>query len=282
MHSPMNEIIERGTWNAGTWNLISTNFRGRRDGARGRSLRRRFGGLTSQTIPRCSRRRAQGRARVCWTLRRAPVMSPRGNARGASVAGVDFSSEMVALASRRIRESSSVEGDAEALAFPDRSFDAVAINSACCIWRGLTSSSRRQDAFLRPGGRCAFTVWQLRTSPWDSASSLKAIRRTDAWTSAAAGQPFFRFSDAAEWRAAWLAAGFSDRVSRPSRSCGVWRLETRCATRSSGRRAHGALLRAQTPEAMTKIRRVNRGWGRGISPGRPYQLPMAAVLSSES
>ena len=81
-------------------------------------------------------------------------------ARGASVTGLDFSPAMISLAKITAPKASFVHGDAMAIDFADRSFDAVTIgfgiphlpDPAC----GLAESAR----VLKPGGRIAFSIWR--------------------------------------------------------------------------------------------------------------------------
>src|ERR1035437_6175539 len=79
--------------------------------------------------------------------------------RGARVVGVDFSATAVEVARRHYPAIDFREGDAEALAFADESFDAVAMNY------GVPHFGRPELAFaearrvLVAGGRFAFSVW---------------------------------------------------------------------------------------------------------------------------
>jgi len=79
--------------------------------------------------------------------------------RGAASIGVDFSSAMLAEARRAYPYLRFDEGDAEALPYPDRSFDTVVANL------GIHHVSRPGTAIaealrvLLPGGRLAFTTW---------------------------------------------------------------------------------------------------------------------------
>jgi ubiquinone/menaquinone biosynthesis C-methylase UbiE len=78
--------------------------------------------------------------------------------RGATVTGVDFAAAMVAEATRRYPGVRFQEGDAEALPFPDASFDAVV--SSLAIHNVAEAEGRERACFeiarvLRPGGRVA-------------------------------------------------------------------------------------------------------------------------------
>ncbi len=79
--------------------------------------------------------------------------------------GVDYAPGMVAAAQCRFPDLTFAEADAEALPFPDDSFDAVACNMGLFHMgdplRAITEATR----VLRPGGRFAFSQW---TGPADS------------------------------------------------------------------------------------------------------------------
>ena len=70
---------------------------------------------------------------------------------GATVTGIDASTEMVAAA--RGRGIDSVEASAECLPFPDASFDAVFSNAALHWVRGQDAMMAEVHRVLRPGGR---------------------------------------------------------------------------------------------------------------------------------
>jgi ubiquinone/menaquinone biosynthesis C-methylase UbiE len=80
-------------------------------------------------------------------------------ARGAVASGLDFSPAMLAEARAAHPDLKFVEGDAEALPFPDASFDAVVssfgVHHVPRPERALAEALR----MLRPGGRLAFTTW---------------------------------------------------------------------------------------------------------------------------
>ena len=120
-------------------------------------------------------------ARACSTWPAVRAMSPRRPRRSAaSAVGVDFSSEMVRLAAARYPGIRFQEGDAESLAFPDASFDAVRSISACCTWR-------RPDVALAEARRVLVRRRPLRADGVGEARGVgrvryRAARYRDAWT----------------------------------------------------------------------------------------------------
>ena len=78
---------------------------------------------------------------------------------GTRVQGIDFAPAMVGAARARFPEISFNEGDAEQLAFPDASFDAVVCNIG--LFHVTAPQRAMSEAFrvLHPGGRFAFSQW---------------------------------------------------------------------------------------------------------------------------
>ena len=107
-----------------------------------------FGSLTSQTIPALLRAAGVGKGTRLLDVASGPgYVAAAAAGLGASVVGVDLSSEMVALAGGRYPGLEFMEGDAEALPFPDRSFAAVELNLFVpCRVRSGNESLRRATA----------------------------------------------------------------------------------------------------------------------------------------
>ena len=79
--------------------------------------------------------------------------------RGASVVAVDFSEAMLAEARRHHPAIDFRTGDAEALPFPEASFDAVVMSFGLLHLARPDQALAEAHRVLRPGGRLAFTVW---------------------------------------------------------------------------------------------------------------------------
>src|SRR5215831_437805 len=159
-----------------------------------------FGSLTSQTIPALLRAAAvETGMRVLDVASGPGYVAAEAAKLGATPVGVDFAAEMVVLATRRHPALSFDQGDAEALPYTDRSFDAVTINFGVLHLARPDTALAEAHRVLRHGGRCAFTVWASPDISTGFGIVLKAIEthgRMDV--PLPAGPPFFRFSDAGE------------------------------------------------------------------------------------
>jgi SAM-dependent methyltransferase len=201
---------------------------------------------------------------------------------GALPVGVDFASEMVVLASRHYPSLTFEQGDAEALSFAERTFDAVTINFGVLHLARPDTALAEAWRVLKPGGRCAFTVWAPPEVSVGFGIVLKAIERHGRMdVPLPDGPPFFRFSDAAEASRSMTAAGFvAPRVDTLPL---VWRLTSRDALFDAflhGAVRTAALLRGQTSDALTNIRRAIADAAERYRKGDLIELPMAAVLTS--
>jgi ubiquinone/menaquinone biosynthesis C-methylase UbiE len=87
------------------------------------------------------------------------VVTGAAVARGAVPIGVDFSPAMLAEARRAHPRLQFDEGDAEALPYPDHSFDAVVSNFGVHHVPRPNRAIAEALRVLRPGGRVAFTTW---------------------------------------------------------------------------------------------------------------------------
>ena len=121
--------------------------------------------------------------------------------RGASVIGVDIADEMVSLARRLHPQLDFRHGDAEALPFPDESFDAVVANFAMLHFGRPEQAAAEFARVLAPGGRLALTVWDVPENARFLGVFLEAVAAAGASPppDIPVGPPFFRFSDDQEF-----------------------------------------------------------------------------------
>src|SRR5262249_12613749 len=113
--------------------------------------------------------------------------------RGAVVTGIDFAIAMLAEARQQNPDIDFMEGDAEALPFPNESFDAVTINFGMVHFGKPEQALEEAYRVLCSGGRAAFTVWETSDKTIGFKIILDAIKaygRLDV--PLPAGPPFFR------------------------------------------------------------------------------------------
>jgi SAM-dependent methyltransferase len=121
---------------------------------------------------------------------------------GADPVGLDFSEAMVAFARVRAPEVEFVHGDATELPFPDGSFDA-AVGAFVLLHLGSPERAVAEAArVLKPGGRAAFTVWDVPSRGRWLGVLLDAVADVGAAPPADVppGPPLFRFADESEFR----------------------------------------------------------------------------------
>jgi SAM-dependent methyltransferase len=242
-----------------------------------------FGDLTSQTIPALlAAADVRAGMRVLDVASGPGYVAAEAAALGAQPLGVDFADEMVALASRRYPSLIFQQGDAESLSFTEGTFDAVTINFGVLHLARPDTALAEARRVLKPGGRCAFTVWATPDASIGFGIVLKAIERHGRMdVPLPDGPPFFRFSDAAEASRSMTAAGFLE--PRVNVLPLVWRLASRDSLFDAflhGAVRTAALLREQTPDALTNIRRAIGEGAEQYRRGDRIELPMAAVLTS--
>lgn len=136
--------------------------------------------------------------------------------RGATAVGVDIAAQMVAMAAALHPGIEFRQADAEALPFPDESFDAVVGNF---IVLHLARPGRAVDEtrrVLRPGGRVALTVWDRPEQAVFIGLVLDAIQAAGASPPGdlPAGPPQFQFADDEAFGRLLAEAGLGDVVVR--------------------------------------------------------------------
>ena len=203
-------------------------------------------------------------------------------ARGAQVAALDFSSVMVELARSQNPEMEFREGDAEALPFPDGSFDAVVMNFGMLHLAQPERALAETFRVLHAGGRYAFTVWAKPEEAVGFGIILDAIRKHgNSDVPLPQGPSFFRFSDASECDNVLKVAGFRNVDVRKVPQ--VWRFSASGLLFEAflaGSVRTQALLHAQSAPALNAIRdAVGRLAGEYENHGT-VEIPMPAVLAA--
>lgn len=202
--------------------------------------------------------------------------------RGADPVGIDFSATQIRLARERYPGGRFEQADAQALPFAPASFDAVVNAFGLCHLPDPDLALREAYRVLRPGGRVAFSVWDVPERVVGFGAVYAAIR---AYGSMNIGLPtgpnFFLFSDPAYSIQALREAGFEHPTCRLVPQ--TWRvpdpdqLFTMVAT---GTVRAAATLRAQSPAAQEAIRQAVHQAIAAFRRGSEYEVPMPAVIAA--
>ncbi len=242
-----------------------------------------FGNLTTQAVEPLLNAVGAGNSVRLLDLATGPgYVAAAAAKRGAVAVGVDFSAPMVAEARRRHPEIEFQEGDAEALSFPDGCFDAVVMNFGMLHLGQPDHALTEAHRVLRAGGRIGFTVWAKPEETVGFDITLRAVQMYgNTSIPLPLGPPFFRFGDPGECVRSLLKVGFvhPEVMKVPQ----TWRLPSASALFKT---MHGAtvrtagLLRGQTDQALSAIRRAMRKEARLYEKDGVIELPMPAVLAS--
>jgi ubiquinone/menaquinone biosynthesis C-methylase UbiE len=198
---------------------------------------------------------------------------------GASVTGVDLTPRHVELARAHMGslglKAEVVEGDAEALPFPDRSFDRVSSNGVLHHTPDMPAALREIRRVLRPGGETRIVVYNrsslyywltqvlhkgLIDGQLFRERSMAGVLSGNVERSSIGARPLVRVYSPRQVRALLADAGF-ERVSTRVRHFHVD--DTLLTSRLAGR-----LLALRDPETLDRIGR-RAGWyivGRGTRP----------------
>ena len=128
---------------------------------------------------------------------------------GAEAIGLDFSVEAVELARRLVPNGRFQQGDAQALPFPEASFDAVLCGYGVMHVPEPAAAMREMLRVLRPRGRAALSVWDASCVGFTLV--YEAVRARGSMEVALPhGPDYFQFGSPERMRAALVEAGFAD------------------------------------------------------------------------
>lgn len=210
-------------------------------------------------------------------------VAARAAERGRSVVGIDIAEEMVALASRLHPRLDFRVANAEALPFPDDSFDAVVGNFALLHLARPELAAAEFGRVIVPGGRLALTVWDTPERARLLGVFLDAVTEAGADPPEAipAGPPFFRFSDEREFARLLNdqrlesikieTIRFSQQVSSPDE---LWFGLLAGTVRIS------ALIQHQPDEVQERIRAAFNRVVQRYQVGNRLAIPVAVKLAS--
>lgn len=242
-----------------------------------------FGALTAQAVePLLDAARVGAGTRVLDVATGPGYVAAAAARRGAHVVGIDFSPAMIDDARRRYPQVEFRAGDAETLADADASYDAVVMSFGLLHLEKPEAAIREAHRVVVAGGRYAVTAWAPPEQTVGFGIVLDALKvhgRLDVGLPE--GPPFFRFGEHAECRRSLAEAGFTnvEITTVPL----VWRLraadELFAAALDGGVRT-SAIMRAQTPEALERVRQAIHDGAERYRDGDAIVLPMPCVLSA--
>jgi SAM-dependent methyltransferase len=249
-----------------------------------------FGPITSQTVPCLLRHlRLPPPAEAAASVTLLDVACGPGLITAAlkgsnvTVVGADLSTEMLRVARQLDPDARFEQADAEALPFPDESFDAVSCNFGMLHFGDPPRAIGEAARVLRRGGdgRYAYAVWDMPERNPALSIIMTAVKPYVAGTVMPEGPPYFRYADRAVARQALEHAGLIDVVVEEVPM--TWPMRSAATFlgyfREGGARI-GEVLRQLSPAAAQKVEAdvaaALVGYG---SPGA-YSVPTAAVVFS--
>jgi len=237
--------------------------------------------LTRQFIPHLLEAAQIGRdLRVLDVCCGPGYVSAAARERGARPTGVDFSSEMVAIARRLFPGIEFCEGDAQKLPFADESFDRVLMNF------GLLHLAQPQQActeayrVLRAGGKFGFTIWaEPHENPGGKIVNDAVEAHADLNVDVPEGPSKFLYAEKEGCREALQESGFDGGSLIFQTRVAEWNLPTARflfdAECGAGVRTAGVLQR-QSPERLEAIREAIEDGVKQYAKGEGFAVSFAA------
>lgn len=127
-----------------------------------------FAGTVDKGVaPTLDAARVAAGARVLDVATGPGILAAAAAARGATVTGVDFAEDMIAVARRTHPNVAFDVADACDLPFNDASFDAVVMGFALFLLAEPDAALREAQRILLPGGRACFSLWDWPVPGFD-------------------------------------------------------------------------------------------------------------------
>lgn len=243
---------------------------------------RHFGPITRQAVePTLDAAGVGPGMRVLDVCTGPGILAEAALARGAEAVGLDFAPAWVAAARGRVRGAEFIEGDAQALPFPDAAFDAVVCGFGIIHLPDPAAALAEMRRVLRPGGRAAVSLWAAPAPDNGLGVFFAAVRaHGDLGVALPHGPDFFQFSAPEKLEAALGTAGFRAVGSRAVPQ--EWRIEEPTGIVTGiveGTVRARALFLAQAAPARRAIAdAVAEAAARFALTGGGYAVPMPALV----
>jgi ubiquinone/menaquinone biosynthesis C-methylase UbiE len=213
-------------------------------------------------------------------------VSAAAKQRGADATGLDFSTQMIAIAKRMFPGVEFREGDAQNLPFADASFDRVIANFSLLHLAEPERACAEARRVLRSGGRFGFTIWApAAESPYAKIIDDAIETHGNSHVNVPSGPPHHLYSGPDEFRRALERAGFDGNTMTFDLHTIRWKVPTTRfvfdAERNAGVRT-AALLAGQTSEQLRAIQSAIESSVSAYAEDEGFAIPKAAYIVTVS